>query len=45
VREQFDSIAKGTAELASRGNQNAVTLLNELKKLGVTVNLPADSAE
>ncbi len=38
VRSQFNSIAKGTAQLAAQGNQNAVLLLKQLKKLGVTVS-------
>lgn len=38
VRSQFNSIAKGTAQLAAQGDQNAVLLLKQLKTLGVTVD-------
>ena len=45
VRQQFDSLAQGTARLAARGNQNAALLIAELKKIGVTVSLPDSPAE
>jgi len=38
VRSQFNSIAKGTAQLAAQGDQNAILLLKQLKALGVTVS-------
>jgi hypothetical protein len=37
VREQFESIAKGTARLASQGNENARALLKNLRALGIVV--------
>jgi hypothetical protein len=42
LRAQLDSIAKGTLELANRGNSNAKTIVEELRKRGITIN-PGDS--
>jgi hypothetical protein len=39
LRTQLDSIARGTAELANQGNPNAKTIISELQKRGITVNL------
>jgi hypothetical protein len=44
LRTQLDSIARGTQELANQGNQNAKTIVVELQKRGITINLPAPAA-
>jgi hypothetical protein len=44
LRTQLDSIAKGTQELANQGNQNAKTIVVELQKRGITINLPVPAA-
>lgn len=44
LRAQLDSIARGTQELANQGNQNAKTVVAELQKRGITINLPAAPA-
>ena len=44
LRTQLDSIARGTQELANQGNQNAKTVVAELQKRGITINLPAPAA-
>lgn len=41
LRAQLDSIARGTQELANQGNANAKTIVAELQKRGITINLPA----
>jgi hypothetical protein len=41
LRTQLDSIARGTQELANQGNSNAKTIVAELQKRGITINLPA----
>ena len=38
VRAQLDSIAKKTAELAAQGNAGAKTIVEELRKRGITIN-------
>ena len=38
VRAQLDSIARRTAELATQGNPQAKTIVEELRKRGVTIN-------
>jgi hypothetical protein len=38
LRAQLDSIAAKTAELAAAGNTNAQTIVNELRRRGVTIN-------
>ena len=43
VRAQLDSIAAKTAELAARGNQGAKTIVEELRKRGVTINPSANN--
>jgi len=35
VRKQFEAIAKGSAELAGAGNQNAMAIVTALQKSGV----------
>lgn len=40
LRTQLDSIARGTQELANQGNQNAKTIVAELQKRGITINVP-----
>lgn len=40
LRAQLDAIARGTQELANQGNQNAKTVVAELQKRGITINLP-----
>ncbi len=37
LRNQLDSIAKGTAALARSGNAGAKTIVEELRKRGVTI--------
>ncbi|NND54662.1 MAG: hypothetical protein HKN56_06800 [Gammaproteobacteria bacterium] len=44
VREQFDSVTTGMARLAAQGNPHAALLLEELRKQGVTINLPDNSS-
>jgi hypothetical protein len=44
LRAQLDSIARGTQELANQGNPNAKTIVAELQKRGITINLPAPAA-
>ena len=44
LRTQLDSIARGTQELANQGNSNAKTIVAELQKRGITINLPAAPA-
>ena len=41
MRAQLDGIAKSTAELAAKGNVNAGTIVQELAKRGITINLSA----
>ena len=41
LRTQLDSIARATQELANQGNPNAKTIVTELQKRGITINLPA----
>lgn len=41
LRTQLDSIARGTQDLANQGNQNAKTIVAELQKRGITINVPA----
>jgi hypothetical protein len=41
VRMQLDSIAKQMAGLAALGNAGAKTIVEELRKRGVTINLSA----
>jgi hypothetical protein len=43
VRAQLDSIAAKTAELAAKGNSGAKTIVDELKKRGVTINPNANN--
>lgn len=44
VRQQLDSIAGGMQRLAATGNPNAVLVVEELRKHGVTINLPGAPA-
>jgi len=44
VRAQLDSIAAKTAELANKGNPGAKTIVEELKKRGVTINPNANAS-
>ena len=39
LRTQLDSIARGTQELANQGNANAKTIVTELQKRGITINV------
>jgi hypothetical protein len=43
MRAQMDSIASKTAELAKRGNNNAMTLVSELKAKGITIHSNSSS--
>jgi len=45
VRDQFESISKGVAQLASKGNPNAVQIVNQLEKRGVKISLNAKSTQ
>jgi len=38
IRGQFESITKGTLELAQRGNAGATFIIEELARRGVTIN-------
>ena len=38
VREQLQSVATSTAELAENGNENAQRIIDQLRKAGITVN-------
>ncbi len=38
VRGQFESITKGTLELAQQGNAGAALIIEELARRGVTIN-------
>ena len=38
LRSQLDSIARRTAELAGQGNTGARTIVEELRKRGITIN-------
>jgi len=44
VRTQFDSIVKGTVQLATNGNLNAVKIVRQLEQQGVTISRNAGSA-
>ena len=44
MRAQLDGIARSTAELAAKGNVNAGTIVQELAKRGITINLNAPPA-
>ncbi len=44
LRTQLDSIARGTQDLANQGNPNAKTIVAELQKRGITINIPAPAA-
>ena len=44
VRQQLDSIAGQTAQLAAAGNENARRIVLELRQRGITVNPPAPAA-
>ena len=44
VRAQLDAVARSTAELAAKGNVNAGTIVQELAKRGITINLNAPPA-
>ncbi len=41
VRTSLETIVTATAKLADEGNANAQTVIDQLKKRGVTVNAPA----
>lgn len=38
LRDSLDAIARGTAQLADGGNQNARLIVDELKKRGITIS-------
>ncbi len=40
VRASLESVATATAKLAGEGNANARTIVEELRKRGVTINQP-----
>ena len=44
MRAQLDGLARSTAELAAKGNVNAGTIVQELAKRGITINLSPPSA-
>ena len=39
VREQLLSVATGTAKLAQQGNENAIRIVEQLKRAGISINL------
>ncbi len=39
LRDSLDAVARETALLADKGNQNAKVIVDELKKRGITINL------
>ena len=43
VREQLQSVATSTAELAKNGNDNAQRIIDQLGKAGITVNTEGGS--
>jgi hypothetical protein len=43
LRSALDSVATATAKLAAEGNSNAIVIVDELRKRGITIN-PAASA-
>jgi hypothetical protein len=43
LRASLDAVATATAELATAGNGNARTIVEELRKRGVTINPAATS--
>lgn len=44
VRQQLDAVASGMQRLAAAGNPNASLVVEELRKRGVTITLPAAPA-
>lgn len=44
LRGSLDALAADTQRLANAGNPNAALLVDELRKRGVTINVPAASA-
>jgi len=44
MRAQLDGIARSMAELAAKGNVNAGTIVQELAKRGITINLSTPPA-
>ncbi|MEM7078888.1 MAG: hypothetical protein AAF513_09690 [Pseudomonadota bacterium] len=40
LRQQLQSIAGATAELAEQGNRNAITIRDQLKAQGIAINPP-----
>ena len=44
LRESLDKLAKDTRVLADRGNPGAKTIVDELRKRGITINLDAPTA-
>jgi len=42
---QLESIAKGTAQLAEQGNANALTIIEQLNKRGITVDSNTASSQ
>ena len=43
VREQLQSVATGTAALAKEGNENALRIVEQLKRAGISINLEGAS--
>lgn len=44
VRKQLDALASGVLDLSKKGNKNADTAIDAMKKLGVTINPSTDKA-
>lgn len=44
MRAQFDSLVKGTVQLASSGNVNAIKIVRQLEQQGVTISHNPDTA-
>jgi hypothetical protein len=41
LRRQLDTLASGTAKLAADGNATAATIIDDLRRQGITVRAPA----
>jgi hypothetical protein len=44
LRASLDAVATATAKLSTEGNSNARTVVDELRKRGVTINPPSASS-
>ena len=44
IRSSLDTLASATARLARAGNPGAITIVEQLRSRGITINAPASSA-